>query len=114
MTKNRANVTLMPKKNDPSQIWVVKKNASWSRDDFIDVGVYQILTDKGKNILEVQGSHDQNNKDDSNIIVWSKHNEPDGKVCFFPQNDGSYIIQFQNGNRVLDLAGGGSANKQNI
>jgi len=114
MTKGGANVILMPSKDHDSQKWVLTKNTSLTNDTMIDKGDFHIYTDNGKYLMLVGGAWDRKNSNGANINIWTKEDGGHAKVRFVPCNDGSYIIQFQNGNRVLDVSGGKSDNKQNI
>jgi len=114
VNQNGCPVITYPFHGRDNQKWVLYKVQDLDDSLLIYKGQYNIRTATKNLLLEVAGSSPANNKDDANIIAWAPHNSPDGKVKFIPRLDGSFIIQFQNGKRVLDLASGGSKDGQNI
>lgn len=111
---NGAAVTTQGFVQGEHQQWQFNKTNPVADENLIYQGSYHILTHRNHLFLEIQGHPPANNQDDKNIIVWSQHDEDDGRVRFIPQANGSYVIEFQHGGRVMDLASGSSSNGANI
>ena len=89
--------------NNKKQKWVLTKERNISPSELLHSGRFQINTVSGGFLLETKGYLPDNDKNGSDIIVWTGHNEKDGIVRFIPQLNGSFLIEFQTGSgRVLD------------
>ncbi len=66
--------------------------------------------------LDLSGSPSEANKNGTNAQIWTFSDEGDRRVKFIPSNagDGFYLIQFQNGGRMLDVSGAKNDNGSNI
>jgi hypothetical protein len=113
-TDNGTKVIPIKSADDVSQKWIVTKNTPLKDENLIDKGDFQIYTDNGKFIMLIGGAWNQKDTNGANINIWTREDGGEAKVRFVPCFDGSYIIKFQNGDKVLDVSGGKENNGQNI
>ncbi|MFP4365229.1 MAG: RICIN domain-containing protein [Spirochaetia bacterium] len=97
-----------------NQMWVVERVPDVRSEDLLYVGQYQVRTARGNYVLELSGNERETNRNGAEIQVWSHHNASDTRVRFRPLVNGAYIIEFQNGGRVMDVQGADNDNGTNI
>jgi len=72
---------------------------------FSPEGIYRIKASKGNKYWDLAGNEVQSNKNGTNLQLWSKDNGKDQTVKFVAVDEQYFVVEFQNGSRVLDVSG---------